>query len=81
MKSVAKWTALVVDDTEEARRLLAEQLAAADFRVTQARDAFDALERLAEEEPDLLVTDLRMPGQEVTRVSLSLPTRLPLFIQ
>ena len=59
-----KWTALVVDDTEEARRLLAEQLAGADFRVTQARDAFVALERLAEEEPDLLVTDLRMPGQD-----------------
>lgn len=58
------WTALVVDDTAEARTLLAEKLEACDFDVTQARDAFDALDRLPEVVPDLIVTDLRMPGQD-----------------
>jgi DNA-binding NtrC family response regulator len=57
-------TALVVDDTAEARALLRERLEAAGFRVSQARDAFHALERLPEVVPDLVVTDLRMPGQD-----------------
>lgn len=58
------WTALVVDDTPEARALLQEKLEACAFRVIQARDAFDALERLHETAPDLVVTDLRMPGRD-----------------
>jgi DNA-binding NtrC family response regulator len=63
-ESVKLWTALVVDDTAEARALLCEKLTACGFRVTQARDAFHALERLPEVAPDLVVTDLRMPGQD-----------------
>jgi two-component system response regulator RegA len=59
-----RWTALVVDDTPAARTLLAERLGAEGFRVSQARDAFHALERLPEVDPDLVVTDLRMPGQD-----------------
>lgn len=58
------WTALVVDDTPEARALLHEKLSSCGFRVAQARDAFHALERLPEVAPDLVVTDLRMPGQD-----------------
>jgi DNA-binding NtrC family response regulator len=58
------WTALVVDDTTEARALLHEKLSSCGFRVAQARDAFHALERLPELAPDLVVTDLRMPGQD-----------------
>ena len=59
-----RWTALVVDDTPAARTLLSERLVAEGFRVSQARDAFHALERLPEVAPDLVVTDLRMPGQD-----------------
>ena len=58
------WTALVVDDSAEARDLLHERLSSCGFRVAQARDAFHALERLPEISPDLVVTDLRMPGQD-----------------
>jgi DNA-binding NtrC family response regulator len=59
-----RWSALVVDDTPAARTLLCERLGAEGFRVSQARDAFHALERLPEVDPDLVVTDLRMPGQD-----------------
>ena len=59
-----RWTALVVDDTAAARALLCERLGAEGFRVAQARDAFHALERLPEVAPDLVVTDLRMPGRD-----------------
>ena len=61
---MSDWTALVVDDTPEARALLHEKLSGCGFRVAQARDAFHALERLPEVAPDLVVTDLRMPGQD-----------------
>jgi DNA-binding NtrC family response regulator len=61
---VSGWTALVVDDSAEARTLLHEKLTECGFRVAQARDAFHALERLPEIAPDLVVTDLRMPGQD-----------------
>jgi DNA-binding NtrC family response regulator len=61
---VSGWTALVVDDSIEARALLYEKLSSCGFRVAQARDAFHALERLPEIAPDLVVTDLRMPGQD-----------------
>jgi two-component system response regulator RegA len=63
-ESPGLWTVLVVDDTAEARALLREKLSACGFRVAQARDAFHALERLPEVAPDLVVTDLRMPGQD-----------------
>jgi DNA-binding NtrC family response regulator len=59
-----EWTALVVDDSAEARALLHERLAARGFRVSQAGDAFQALERFPELAPDLVVTDLRMPGKD-----------------
>lgn len=58
------WKALVVDDSREARELLSERLVASEFEVDQARDAFEALEYLSEAVPDLVVTDLRMPGQD-----------------
>jgi DNA-binding NtrC family response regulator len=61
---VSGWTALIVDDSVEARALLHEKLSSCGFRVAQARDAFHALERLPEIAPDLVVTDLRMPGQD-----------------
>ena len=63
-ESPRTWTALVVDDTAEARALLRDKLSSCGFRVAQARDAFHALERLPEVAPDLVVTDLRMPGQD-----------------
>jgi DNA-binding NtrC family response regulator len=59
-----RFTALIVDDLDEARALLAETLSAEDFRVVTARDAFEALERIQREPPDVIVTDLRMPGQD-----------------
>jgi DNA-binding NtrC family response regulator len=61
---MSPWTALVVDDTAEARALLYERLSAHGFRVAQACDAFHALQRIPELTPDLVVTDLRMPGQD-----------------
>jgi DNA-binding NtrC family response regulator len=58
------WRTLVVDDCTEARRVILEKLRGHDFQVFQATDAFDALTCFPEARPDLVITDLRMPGAD-----------------
>lgn len=58
------WRALVVDDCAEARRVVLEKLRPHDFRVFQATDVFGALALFPEARPDLVITDLRMPGND-----------------
>ncbi|HUS65160.1 MAG TPA: sigma-54 dependent transcriptional regulator [Kofleriaceae bacterium] len=53
---------LLVDDDGDARIGLAELLRSRGYVVETARDGFKALPKLSEFEPDLLVTDLMMPG-------------------
>ena len=53
---------LVADDDPAARDALAALLRAEGFEVTVADDGSQALARVQEEAPDVLVTDLQMPG-------------------
>ncbi len=53
---------LVVDDEPNARSALAELLRDEGYAVEVAADGFKALPKLEEFAPDLLLTDLRMPG-------------------
>ncbi len=53
---------LVVDDEPNARAALAELLRDEGYAVETAADGFKALPKLEEFAPDLLLTDLRMPG-------------------
>jgi DNA-binding NtrC family response regulator len=55
---------LVVDDDSDARIGLAELLRLQGFQVETARDGFKALPKLADFAPDLLLTDLMMPGMD-----------------
>ena len=55
---------LVVDDDSDARIGLAELLRLQGFEVETARDGFKALPKLADFAPDLLLTDLMMPGMD-----------------
>lgn len=52
---------LVVDDDSGIRDSLAECLEAEGYRVSTAQNGADALERLAEARPDVIVVDLLMP--------------------
>jgi DNA-binding NtrC family response regulator len=61
---------LIVDDDETLRDLLARELSRSGHRVRQAADAAQALARLREEEPEVLLLDLMLPdrpGIEVLR--------------
>jgi two-component system, chemotaxis family, sensor kinase CheA len=52
---------LVVDDSPVVRELVTEILTAAGLVVEQACDGAEALERILQSEPDLLVSDVEMP--------------------
>jgi CheY-like chemotaxis protein len=54
---------LVVDDDEGIRENIADLLGTEDYRVFVASNANEAMERLAVEDVDLLLTDFQMPGR------------------
>jgi CheY-like chemotaxis protein len=57
---------LVVEDHDDTRDLYLTALAAAGFDVRDATSAEDALERLVDSIPDVLVTDVSLPGMSGT---------------
>jgi DNA-binding NtrC family response regulator len=59
---MSKGTILVVDDEANARTALAELLREEGYLVETAADGFKALGKFEESQPDLVLTDLKMPG-------------------
>jgi two-component system cell cycle response regulator DivK len=53
---------LLVEDDQEGRRLYAEWLTVAGFCVEQAHNGLQALDRAFGSQPDVVVTDLDIPG-------------------
>ena len=82
MKSQAesRTRVLVVDDEPDARELIGMALSQAGFEVDDAADGFTALTKVAHGCPDLVVTDLHMPGmhgldllQRIRRIHADVP--------
>jgi len=68
--SATKPLILVVDDYDDSREMYAELLKASGFRVAEARDGRQSLEKAQELMPDLVLMDLTLPemdGLEATR--------------
>jgi chemosensory pili system protein ChpA (sensor histidine kinase/response regulator) len=55
---------LVVDDSLTVRRVTQRLLVREGYRVVTAKDGLDALERLAEERPAVLLSDIEMPRMD-----------------
>ena len=55
---------LIIEDEPDARTLLARRLAAYRFDVVEAQDAPSGIQKAKEMKPDLIVLDLRLPGQD-----------------
>ena len=53
---------MLVEDDRDGRRLYADWLRAAGFRVDEAHNGLQALERAQELRPDIVVSDLNIPG-------------------
>jgi two-component system response regulator MprA len=70
---------LIVDDEQDARELIASVLVEAGYLVEVAGDGFEAINKLGAVRPDLVLTDLRMPG--LTGVDLAQRIRgLPIIL-
>src|SRR5215212_5254491 len=68
---------LLVEDEAALRETLAERLAEHGFDVEQADTGERAIEQLAEFAFDIVVTDLRLPGLDGTRVLETALVRYP----
>src|SRR6478735_2816973 len=55
-------TILCIEDEDDLRNDIAEELAAADYNVLQASDGKEALALLSKHRPDLVLCDITMPG-------------------
>lgn len=55
---------LVVDDYQDAREMYAEYLQFSGFRVAEARNGHEAIEKAFELRPDLILMDLSLPGKD-----------------
>jgi two-component system NtrC family sensor kinase len=68
---------LVVDDEPDIREALSEILAFAQHRVTTASSGQEALQRLAGERFDVIVTDIRMPDLDGRALYQEIEKRWP----
>lgn len=62
MTASALPTVLLVEDYPETRAIFRLVLESAGFEVLEASNAEDGLDRAADEQPDVILTDLMMPG-------------------
>ncbi|MBC8130808.1 MAG: response regulator [Rhizobiaceae bacterium] len=77
MTSNAMRTALVVDDVMTVRESLAIALVSAGFQVTGAANGREALDHLARQDFDVLVTDMWMPEMDGLRLLKEIRGRKP----
>ena len=63
-KTTERGRIVIADDEESARRSLGQILREDGFEVFLAADGEEALQGVAHESPDILLTDLRMPGMD-----------------
>ena len=76
---------LIVDDEPDLLFLLKMVLETAGYHVVEASDGEEALAKLAEESPDMIITDLMMPvmnGRELIQKLRANPatSRLPIML-
>jgi two-component system, chemotaxis family, chemotaxis protein CheY len=76
---------LIVDDCAITRRLVALYLRGAGFSSIQAEDGLEALEKLAQDSVDVVITDLNMPRMDGLALTKSLRSedryaRLPIVM-
>jgi two-component system KDP operon response regulator KdpE len=61
-------TILVVDDEPQIRRVLRTTLTAVGYTIVEARDGTEAVEKVREIKPDLILLDMNMPGLDGLQV-------------
>jgi twitching motility two-component system response regulator PilH len=69
---------LLVDDSKTELHFLTDVLVRSGFRVRTAENGEEAMRRIAEEKPDLILMDVVMPGQNGFQLTRTI-TRDPLY--
>ena len=69
---------LIIEDEPEARTLLKRRLTAYRFEVLEAGDGEEGLRKAKETKPDLIILDLKMPGDDGLQVYHSMRKEVPL---
>lgn len=69
---MTKSLVLVVDDDRSMARLMVHLIRAEGLRAASARSAAEALDLARSERPDLILMDLRMPGENGCSATMSL---------
>lgn len=64
MRGLRTGSVLVVDDESNTTKVLSSILSEEGYRVSQSQEVETALGMIAREEPDLIITDLKMPGMD-----------------
>jgi CheY-like chemotaxis protein len=72
-----KASLLVVDDEVSTRTLLSHVFGRLGYSVRAAEDGFDALEQIRAEPPDILLSDLNMPGMSGFELLSVIRRRIP----
>ena len=72
---MTKTRVLVVDDEADARELITLVLSQAGYEVDEAADGFAALSKVSRYRPDVVLTDLRMPGMNGVDLARADPAR------
>lgn len=71
-------TVLIVEDDREMRSLLCDEFGTAGYHLQEAKDGNEALRAALESEPDIILTDLRMPAggaDYISRLHAAAPHR------
>lgn len=63
MNEISKKTILVVDDNDDVRRLVTKVLAMSGYQLMEADNGAEALAAAEATTPDLVLMDLRLPGE------------------
>jgi two-component system, NtrC family, response regulator GlrR len=79
MKKIGKYRLLIVDDDNDILNLLSKWLSIHDFHVITADSGEEALLRLSENKPDLIITDLYMDGMNGIQLLTLIHTENPLL--
>lgn len=68
---------LIVDDQPHVIRVLKLNLEAEGYRVDSAANGEEALLKIAANEPDVMITDIQMPGMNGQQLCLSIQENMP----
>jgi len=71
------WTIVLIDDEEDIREVMSMTLADAGYDVRTAADGTSGIRLCAEVEPQIVITDIRMPGMDGLQVLEHLKKQFP----